>query len=220
MALILKFLLMNFYWQIDQFVINLAKKYDQKGKKLLDVGAGECRYRQYFKNLSYFSQDIKQNSRKTIDYVKKLEQVSGKFDYILCTQVLEHLIRPEQAFREFKRLLKPGGRLFLTTNFIYQIHMEPVDYWRFTEYGLRFLGKTVGFKEEKIKSQGGGFQVLAYILITLPLKIGLDHWWLSYWLYIILFSPVIMLINLTAVGLDRIIKINSLVINYEAIYES
>lgn len=215
---LLKFLLMNFYWQIDRFVMDLVKKYDRKGKKLLDVGAGECRYKKLFKNLTYLSQDIKQNGQKTVDYVKELDQVSGKFDYILCTQVLEHLTRPEPAFREFKRLLKPGGKLFLTTNFIYQLHLEPADYWRFTEHGLRFLGQAAGFKAGKIKSQGGIFQVLAYVLITLPLRIGLDRWRLSYWLYIVMFSPVIMVINLTAVGLDWIFKTKSLAINYEAIY--
>jgi len=216
MALILKFLLMNFYFQIDWWVINLARKYDQSGKRLLDVGAGECRYKRYFKNLKYFSQDVKQNTDKTIDYVG---EAGGKYDYILCTQVLEHLKNPEQAFKEFKRLLKPGGKLFLSTNFIYQIHMAPADYWRFTEYGLKYLGKTAGFKIEKVEQQGGIFQVLAYVLITLPLRIGLEKKRWSYWLYIIMFSPLIMVINLIAVGLDQIFKTKSLAINYGVVYK-
>ncbi len=216
MALILKFLLMNFYFQIDWFVIKLAKKYDRKGKRLLDVGAGECRYKKYFKKMVYKSQDVKQNTDKTIDYVG---EAKGKYDYILCTQVLEHLKEPEAAFKNFKRLLKPGGKLFLTTNFIYQIHMAPDDYWRFTEYGLRYLGKTAGFKIEKLEQQGGIFQVLAYLLITLPLRIGLEKWQWSYWLYIIMFSPIIMTINLTAAGLDQIFKSKSLAINYRVVYK-
>lgn len=215
MALILKFLMMNFYFQIDWWVINLAKKYDKKNKKLLDVGAGECRYKKHFKKLVYKSQDVKQNTDKTIDYVG---EAKGKYDYILCTQVLEHLTKPEQAFREFKRLLKPEGKLFLSTNFIYQIHMEPDDYWRFTEYGLKYLGKTAGFKIEKLEQQGGIFQALAYLLITLPLRIGLEKKQWSYWLYILVFSPLIMVINLTAVGLDQIFKTKSLAINYGVVY--
>ncbi|MFH1279978.1 MAG: methyltransferase domain-containing protein, partial [Candidatus Beckwithbacteria bacterium] len=122
LGLMLKFLLMNFYFQIDWWAIRLAKKYDQKGKRLLDVGAEECRYKKHFKKLVYKSQDVKENTDKTIDYVGKAK---GKYDYILCTQVLEHVKKPEEMFQEFKRLLKPGGKLFLTTNFIYQIHMEP-----------------------------------------------------------------------------------------------
>lgn len=217
-SLISKFLLMNFYFQIDWWVIKLAKKYDQPGKKLLDVGAGECRYKQYWQQLQYQSQDIRQNQTKTIDYVGEITKVAGKFDYILCTQVLEHLKEPEAAFAEFKRLLKPGGKIFLSTNFIYQIHMAPDDYWRFTEYGLKYLGKTAGFKVEKLEQQGGIFQALAYLLITLPLRIGLEKQRWSYWLYIIMFSPLIMVVNLAAVFLDRIFKIKSLAINYGVIY--
>jgi hypothetical protein len=96
--------------------------------------------------------------------------------------------------------------------------MEPDDYWRFTEYGLRYLGKTVGFKVEKIEIQGGIFQALAYLLITLPLRIGLEKQRWSYWLYITMFSPLIMILNLTAVGLDQIFKTKSLAINYGVIY--
>ena len=150
-TLISKFLLMNFYFQIDWFVIRLARKYDRVGKSLLDIGAGQCRYKKHFKKLVYTSQDVKQNTDKTIDYVG---EAKGRHDYILCTQVLEHVKKPEKMFQEFKRLLKPGGKLFLSTNFIYQIHMAPDDYWRFTEYGLKYLGKTAGFKVEKLEQQG------------------------------------------------------------------
>lgn len=214
-GLVSKFLMMNFYFQIDWWVMKLIKQYDKKGKTLLDIGAGECRYKKYFKKLVYKSQDVKQNTDKTIDYVGA---VKGKFDYILCTQVLEHLKEPQQAFKEFKHLLKPGGKLFLSTNFIYQLHMEPDDFYRFTEHGLRYLGKQAGFKVEKLEPQGGLFQVVSYLLSTWPLRIGLDKWQLSYWGYIVLFSPVIICMNLVAVGLDKIFKSQSLVINYGVVY--
>jgi 2-polyprenyl-3-methyl-5-hydroxy-6-metoxy-1,4-benzoquinol methylase len=37
------------------------------------------------------------------------------FDAIISTEVIEHLENPRAVFREFSRLLKPGGRLLLTT---------------------------------------------------------------------------------------------------------
>lgn len=216
---LLKFLMMNFYWRIDRFVEKVAKKYDRSGRKLLDIGAGTCKYRQLFTKLQYSSQDIEQNATNTIDFVgdwKKIE--TSSYDYILCTQVLEHLPDPHQAFREFKRILKPSGKLFLTTNFIYQIHMEPRDYFRFTEYGLKRLGEANGFKVEKLERQGGIFQTLAYLINTLPLRMGLEKSPWSYWFYIVMFSPVIVITNLIAVGLDTAIKSNSLVINYGVVY--
>lgn len=41
--------------------------------------------------------------------------VSGAFDAIISTEVIEHLENPRAVFREFHRLLRPGGRLLLTT---------------------------------------------------------------------------------------------------------
>ena len=47
----IKFLSMGFYYQTDKFVLSVAQKYDQPNKKLLDIGAGDCPYKKYFKNL-------------------------------------------------------------------------------------------------------------------------------------------------------------------------
>lgn len=63
----------------------------------------------------------------------------GAFDAILCTEVLEHVRRPFEAVREIGRLLRPGGRVFVTTPFNFRIHGPLPDCWRFTEHGLREL---------------------------------------------------------------------------------
>jgi len=39
----------------------------------------------------------------------------GKFDVIICAEVIEHLENPRATFRTFSRLLKSGGALVLTT---------------------------------------------------------------------------------------------------------
>jgi len=41
----------------------------------------------------------------------------GSFDLVICSWVLEHLQRPERAFAEISRVLRPGGHfIFLTPN--------------------------------------------------------------------------------------------------------
>jgi 2-polyprenyl-3-methyl-5-hydroxy-6-metoxy-1,4-benzoquinol methylase len=37
------------------------------------------------------------------------------FDAVICSEVIEHLENPRSTFREINRLLKPGGKLVLTT---------------------------------------------------------------------------------------------------------
>jgi SAM-dependent methyltransferase len=38
---------------------------------------------------------------------------SAQFDWVLCLDVLEHLVAPDRALREAHRLLKPGGKLLI-----------------------------------------------------------------------------------------------------------
>jgi ubiquinone/menaquinone biosynthesis C-methylase UbiE len=44
---------------------------------------------------------------------------SSSFDLIFCEYVVEHLEDPEGAFREMRRVLKPGGRILLLTPNLY-----------------------------------------------------------------------------------------------------
>jgi len=39
----------------------------------------------------------------------------AEFDYVTCVEGLEHIENPQQAIREFARVLKPGGHLVVTT---------------------------------------------------------------------------------------------------------
>jgi SAM-dependent methyltransferase len=63
-------------------------------------------------NPSLFSvQDVE---IKKGDLNQFLPYPSGSFDFITCIEGLEHLENPFNAVREFYRILKPGGKLFLS----------------------------------------------------------------------------------------------------------
>lgn len=51
---------------------------------------------------------------------------------ILCLDTLEHVFDVLAAFREFRRVLGPGGVLVLSSVMLFPVHSYPYDYWRFT----------------------------------------------------------------------------------------
>lgn len=69
-------------------------------------------------------------------------------DAIVCQAVLEHVEDADAAIDELKRVLKPGGYLFVDVPFIQGYHSLPHDYRRFTLPGLE--NELAGL--EKIKS--------------------------------------------------------------------
>lgn len=44
----------------------------------------------------------------------------GLFDQIICVEVIEHILDDKKLIRDLSNLLKPGGRLLLTTPFNYE----------------------------------------------------------------------------------------------------
>jgi len=106
---------------------------------VLDIGCGQRRFSDWFSGCNYVGLDFdpKFGDPDVIGDGLKLPFQSNSFDYCVSTQVLEHLKNPFEFFTEIERVLKPGGTCCVTTNQMYPLHMEPHDYFRFTQYGLR-----------------------------------------------------------------------------------
>jgi SAM-dependent methyltransferase len=77
------------------------------------------------------------------------------FDSVLCTSVLEHLEEPELALRECYRLLRPGGVALYVLPFIWHIHEEPRDFFRFSRYGVKYIFEKAGFRISEIRAVNG-----------------------------------------------------------------
>lgn len=111
----------------------------------------------------------KQNIRLTtldIDASKKPDIVcdltdmkpfdNDSVDCFLVMEVLEHVRDPQKALSEIFRVLKPGGTLIFSTPFLFHLHDEPHDYWRFTKHALRMM--TESFSDVVIRERNGAME--------------------------------------------------------------
>jgi len=126
---------------------------------LLDVGSKLSPYSKYIPHTKYLRLDIDEKSSPDICCdIGNVKWESDYFDTVLATEVLEHLLEPQKAVDEIKRLLKPGGICILSTRFMYPYHPDPVDCYRFTQDSLKFIFK--GFSKVEIFHHGNRVQVL------------------------------------------------------------
>jgi len=159
---------------IDEFVRKISKQL-RPSSKVLDAGAGSCPYKLYFKHTNYESTDFEdifdKRAKWAHNFICNLENIpknKGSYDVIINTQVLEHVPNPLSVLKEFNRILKPGGKLFLTAPQGWGIHGEPYHFFNFTKYGLKFLFEQAGFKIIYIRPRGGIFWYLSKRISTLP----------------------------------------------------
>lgn len=127
----------------------------------LEIGAKNRPYRDLFPNT--IAGDIAYTPTINLQLdAHTLPFGDASFSMILCTEVLEHCMNPHQVISEFYRVLKPGGKLILTTRFIFPLHDVPYDYFRFTKYGLRMLCSH--FKDVSVIEETATVETIAVLL--------------------------------------------------------
>lgn len=157
-------------WYITQFVKNVAQSLPA-GSHILDAGAGESVYKRFFSNCDYKAIDLAIGESRwnysNLDYIGSLHEMpieDNAFDAVLCTQVLEHLEWPRESVKEMHRVLKIGGKLFMTVPMAQNEHQTPYDFFRYTSYGLKSICEHAGFHDVKITPFGGLWVRWAYEL--------------------------------------------------------
>jgi SAM-dependent methyltransferase len=85
-------------------------------------------------------------------------ELRGRFDVVICEQVLEHVLDPRAATRNLRGLCRPGGRVVVSTPFLIRIHELPIygmdDFWRFTPRGLARLLEQAGLTVDGVDAWG------------------------------------------------------------------
>ena len=131
---------------VAAFIQECSNEYNKENSIVLDVAPQDWEgLSKIFNKSTVKTLDIDPSSKATYiaDLTKNNEEIipSSFFDFVLCTEVLEHTLNPFEATKEIHRILKPGAVLALTVPLNFRIHGPLPDCWRFTKYGIQALLK-------------------------------------------------------------------------------
>ena len=175
-----------FNWEISKYIKNI-------GGVVIDLGGGKNPSYERFWSIKpekLIRVDISEKAEPDIiaDLNKNLPFSNNFADAIFLFSIIYILKDPGKTLREINRILKPGGKLFITSPFIFNEAREPNDYWRFTGEGLEKLLRESGFDDILIKPIGERFSAAVYLISPF-----------------LLFWPVKFIFYCAAVVLDRFI---------------
>ncbi|MBO9728109.1 MAG: class I SAM-dependent methyltransferase [Chitinophaga sp.] len=135
---------------------------------IADYGCGNMPYAPLVEPYTkrYVGIDLVENPRADIhiDREGRIALEDNEVDFVLSTQVLEHVENPVFYLEEAMRILKPGGKLIITTHGYWMFHPDPTDYWRWTSLGLKKIITERGFEIKYFRGMLGrsaiGMQLL------------------------------------------------------------
>ena len=201
-----------------RFFENVAKtSISTNNNVMADIGAGASPYYYIFSNKISTYYAIDTLNAFPINEQRNITQIPGRaeeiplednsVDIVICNQVIEHLPEPLCAFKEINRVLKPGGLFLGSVPHISPIHLEPFDYWRFTEYGVLNLLDKANFTQCHVEGNGGAMRAAALLICMDGLlstrKEGQSQSFHSKWALALF--PLIGFINFLFHIMDRII---------------
>jgi len=149
-----------------------------EGAWVLDAGAGEGQYKHYFDHTRYVGVDLAVGDSgwdySQLDLLADLRALpfaDNDFDAAVCIQTLEHVNEPMQVINEIGRVLRPGGRFYLSAPMSWHQHQKPHDYFRYTSFGFQHMLQNSSLRVLEMRPMGGYFWFLSFNLQLL-------HYWL------------------------------------------
>jgi SAM-dependent methyltransferase len=130
-----------------ELFIDDTKLEEFKNKRVLEVGSkyvnGSVRplIEKFFSPKEYIGVDVE--SGKFVDLILPAEKIldrfgSESFDFVISTELLEHVVDWRLVVRNMKEVLKHGGYIYVTTRSKgFGYHAYPYDFWRYEVEDMR-----------------------------------------------------------------------------------
>lgn len=132
-----------------------SNKTETKNRTALDVGCREGIQSKWLERKGYkvTSIDVEKvyEKCKVVNIENGLPFPNESFDLIWCSEVIEHLYKPKEVISEFRRVLKPNGRMVLTTPNSYFLLMRFIHFFGITPRELQNPDHKQFFNERHIR---------------------------------------------------------------------
>ena len=148
---------------------------------VLDVGCGHQPYRSLVESsgATYVGLDLPPSRYRAPDLIWEGTAIplrSDSVDAALATELLEHVPDPQPLLREVRRVLRPGGRLYLTVPYLWPLHDVPDDMYRYTPFALERALRTARFDGIELRATGGWDASLAQLLGLWARRRPMSRW--------------------------------------------
>lgn len=148
---------------------NLRKDCAELTGLVLDIGCADQKPRRFLRadaeyvGLDYFDTATGWYGTRPDIFgdAQRLPLQSGSVDHVLLLDVLEHLPRPGDCLGDIHRVLRPGGKLTIQVPFMYPLHDAPLDFHRWTRYGLHRAAREAGFEVSRERAIGHPLETAA-----------------------------------------------------------
>ncbi|HSG97287.1 MAG TPA: class I SAM-dependent methyltransferase [Woeseiaceae bacterium] len=148
---------------------NLRQTCERLNGVVLDIGCADGKPRSHlpegteYIGLDYFDTATRlYHTRPNVfGDAQKLPLADSAVDHVLLLDVLEHIPNPDQCLAEIRRVLKPDGTLTIQVPFLYPIHDAPLDFHRWTRFGLERAARLAGLTVSEVLAIGHPLETAA-----------------------------------------------------------
>jgi SAM-dependent methyltransferase len=140
---------------------------------MLDFGCGSKPYKSLFTVDRYIGLDFENpghsHANETIDVFydgQKIPFDNDYFDSVFTSEVFEHVFNLPQILPEIRRVMKKGALILVTCPFAISEHEAPIDFARYSSFGLRHLMQENGFEVIEQEKLGNSLEVMTALWQT------------------------------------------------------
>ena len=152
--------------QITKDYLRIIQKRNVPPQKILDIGSGLKPWSECFSGNYelYHTIEFDENISATYHLDFFDFETAVRYDLVIATEFIEHIPKPREFFKKCHQILQDDGCLLITFPFLFKLHANPDDYFRYSKSAIQHLIDPF-FEIEIWHCHGGKWQAAWEILI-------------------------------------------------------